>query len=388
MRVGIDATSWMNQRGFGRFTRNVVSRLVDLDEDNEYVLFLDERTGAVADLPARALRREVTLRQTAARSATADSQRTPGDLLRLTRAVDPRRLDLFVFPSILTYFPVVGVPTVIGIHDAIADQFPELTMPTFRARAAWWAKERLAIRSARRVFTVSEESRRLIAERFALTEDAIGIVSEAPDEVFGPRTAEELEAELGPLGLERGRYFVYAGGISPHKNVETLLDAFAALRDERGEVPRLVLVGELRGDPYLSAAASVRARTSELGLDEDVVLPGFVSDERLACLFAGSLAAVLPSLAEGFGLPAVEAAACGAPVILSDLPAHRESLGDGGLYFPPRDAHALTDRLGALMDDDDLRRELAERGRGNVGRLSWDAGARELQAVLLNAAKG
>lgn len=388
MRIGIDATSWMNQRGFGRFTRNVVSRLVDLDGDNEYVLFLDERTGAVADLPERALRRPVPLRQTAARSATADSQRSTGDLLRLTRAVDPRRVDLFLFPSIYTYFPVVGVPTVVGIHDAIADQFPELTMPTFRARAAWWAKERLAILSARSVFTVSEESRRLIAERFALAEDEIGIIPEAPDEVFGPRTPGELEAELAPLGLERGSYFVYAGGISPHKNIETLLDAFAALRDERGNVPRLVLVGELRGDPYLSAAASVRARTSELGLDEHVLLPGFVSDERLACLFAGSLAAVLPSLAEGFGLPAVEAAASGAPVILSDLPAHRESLGDGGLYFPPRDARALTDRLGELLDDAELRRNLAERGSANVARLSWDDGARELRAVLLNAAGG
>ena len=388
MRIGIDATSWMNQRGFGRFTRNVVSRLVDLDVGNEYVLVLDERTGAIADLPGRALQRRVNLRQTAARSATADSQRTPRDLLRLTRAVDPRQIDLFVFPSIYTYFPVVGVPTVVGIHDAIADQFPELTMPTPRARAAWWAKERLAIMTARAVFTVSEASRRLIAERFALAEEEIGIISEAPDDVFGPRTAEELEAELDSLGLEAGRYFIYAGGISPHKNIETLLDAFGALRDERKDIPPLVLVGELRGDPYLSSAASVRARTSELGLENHVLLPGFVSDERLACLFGGALAAVLPSLAEGFGLPAIEAAACGAPVILSDLPAHRESLGDGGLYFPPRDAHVLTDLLGTILDDDELRRDLAERGRANVARLSWDAGAQELQEVLHAAAKG
>jgi alpha-1,3-rhamnosyl/mannosyltransferase len=279
------------------------------------------------------------------------------------------------------------VPTVVGIHDAIADQFPELTMPTRKARTAWWLKERMAIRGARSVFTVSEASRRLIAERFGLAEEGIGIIPEAPDEIFGPRSPEELDAELGPLGLDAGRFFVYAGGISPHKNIETLLDAFAMLRSERDGVPPLVIVGDLTGDPYLSAAASVRARIGELRLAEHVLLPGFVSDERLACLYAGCLAAVLPSLAEGFGLPAVEAAACGAAVVLSDLPAHRESLRDAALYFPARDARALADHMAGVLADPELRRSLAERGRANVSRLSWDAGARELQKVLTGAAE-
>lgn len=385
MRIGVDATSWMNQRGFGRFTRNVVNRLVSLDPDNRYVLFTDDRTAELAAFPDRAERRAVSLRQTAARSATADSQRMPSDLLKLTRAVDPRHIDLFLFPSIFTYFPVIGVPTVVGIHDAIADQFPELTLPTRRARTAWWLKERLAIRTARAVFTVSEASRRLIAERFGLLEETVGIVPEAPDEIFGPRTPEQIQAEVGPLGLEQGRFLVYAGGISPHKNIETLIDAFGALRAERADVPALVLVGDLTGDAYLSAAASVRARISELDLADEVLMPGFVSDERLACLYAGCVAAVLPSLAEGFGLPAVEAAASGAPVVLSDLPAHRETLRDGGLYFDPRDAGALKAQLAAVLYDDELRRTIAERGRSNVARLSWDAGAEQLLSVLLSA---
>ena len=388
MRIGVDATSWLNQRGFGRFTRNVVSRLIDLDRENRYVLYMDERTAQLAELPAGAERRSVPLRQTPARAATADSQRTPGDLLSMTRSVRRREVDLFLFPSIYLYFPVIGVPTVVGIHDAIADQFPELTMPTRRARTAWWVKERLAVRSARAVFTVSEASRRLIAERFGLDEQAIGIVSEAPDRTFSPRTPEQTAAELGILGLDRGRYFVYAGGISPHKNLETLIDSFAELRRRRGDVPRLVLVGDLAGDPYMSAAATVRSRISELGLGEDVLLPGFVSDEQLACLYSGALAAVLPSLAEGFGLPAVEAAACGTAVVLSDLPAHRETLGDGGLYFAPRDVAGLASQMARVLDDPQLRRTTAERGLEQVSRLSWDAGAAQLREVLVRAAGG
>jgi glycosyltransferase involved in cell wall biosynthesis len=377
----------MNRRGFGRFTRNVMSRLIELDRDNEYVLYLDERTAEVADLPPRAHLRSVALRQTAARAATADSQRRPADLLRLTRAVRPAEVDLFVFPSIFTYFPVVRVPTVVGIHDAIADQFPELTMPSRQARAAWWAKERLAIRTARAVFTVSEASRRLISERFGLAEEGIGIVPEAPDAIFGPRRVDEIEAEIQPLGLKPNHYFVYAGGISPHKSIETLVAAYAALRDRLPDVPPLVVVGDLTGDLYLSAAASVRSMISELGLGDQVLLPGFVSDERLACLYAGSLAAILPSLAEGFGLPAVEAAASGTAVVCSDLPAHRETLGDGALFFPPRDIAALTEYLQRIVADPEFRADVARRGRANVSRLSWDAGAERLQAVLSAAAK-
>ena len=388
VRIGVDATSWMNQRGFGRFTRNVVSRLIDIDGENRYVLYVDERTAEMAELPAGAERRSVPLRQTPARAATADSRRTVGDLLSMTRSVRRREVDLFLFPSIYLYFPVLRVPTVVGIHDAIADQFPELTMPTRRARTAWWVKERLAVRSARAVFTVSEASRRLIAERFSLDEQAIGIVSEAPDLEFSPRTPEQMAAELAILGLERERFFVYAGGISPHKNLETLVDAFAELRRRRGEVPRLVLVGDLAGDPYMSAAATVRARVSELGLGADVLLPGFVSDEQLACLYSGALAAVLPSLAEGFGLPAVEAAACGTAVVLSDLPAHRETLGDGALYFAPRDVAELASQMERVLDDPPLRRSTADRGRERVSRLSWDAGAAQLHEVLVRAAGG
>jgi glycosyltransferase involved in cell wall biosynthesis len=109
-----------------------------------------------------------------------------------------------------------------------------------------------------------------------------------------------------------------------------------------------------------------------------------VSDERLACLYTGALAAVSPSLAEGFGLPAVEAAACGAPAVLSDLPAHRETLGKHAMYFPPRDAKALASALDEVMTNEARRAAMAAGGRQAVARLSWDAGAQRLLEVLLS----
>ena len=165
-----------------------------------------------------------------------------------------------------------------------------------------------------------------------------------------------------------------------------LLEAYARLRDEGAAAPPpLVVVGDLKDDPFLSAAADVRRAIERLGLGPHVVLPGFVSDEALACLYSAATAVVLPSLIEGFGLPAVEAAACGAPVLLSDLPSHRASLGDAALYFDPENGEAIAAAMRWALEEPGRTQSLAEHGRDAVARLNWDASARALHAVILEA---
>jgi glycosyltransferase involved in cell wall biosynthesis len=373
MRVGVDATSWVNRRGYGRFARNALSRLVELDADTTYVFVVD--VGSSADLPGERLL--VKLSRPPAEAASAESYRPPADLLRLSAAVTRARFDALLFPSVYTYFPSAGVPTVVGVHDLIAEQFPELTLPSRRARAFWEVKQRLAIRLARRLFTVSESARAAISVRLRIPAEKLAVVPEAPDPVFNPRAQPAVDQAAAQVGLSPAdRYFLYAGGISPHKNIETLLEALARL-----EGVKLVLVGEL-ADVYLSAAGTVRKRIADLALGESVLLPGFVSDETLARLYSGAAAVVLPSLAEGFGLPAVEAAACGAPVVLSDIPAHRETLGDDALFFPPRDAARLAEHLEQLLRSDMLRRSLGERGHRRVARFTWDASAEALRKLV------
>mgnify|MGYP000159073064 FL=1 len=387
MRVGVDATSWVNRRGFGRFARNAVGRLVETDTGARYLLYVDGATAGAADLPPRAERRVVALSRAPSEAAAAGSSRSPRDLLRLTRAVRRDRPDVFLFPSLYTWFPIVGTPTVVGVHDTIAEENPRLTAASRRERALLRTKHAWAIRSAARVFTVSEASRLAVSARHGLPAASLRVVPEAPDPVFGARSEEAVRAGLAAAGLRPGRrFFVYAGGISPHKNVETLVDAYALLRSRDGDAPALVLVGDLEGEAYLSSAASVRERIARHGLGDDVVLPGFVADETLACLYAAATAVVLPSLAEGFGLPAVEAAACGAAVALSDLPAHRETLDGAALFFDPRDAGGLADVLARLAGDEQLGRDLRERARAAAGRLSWDAAAAELRALIREAA--
>ena len=388
MRVGVDATSWLNRRGFGRFARNAVTRLVELDRERTYVLFTGEIEAAEVSFPEAAEHRHVALTRSA--SAPGGANRRLGDVLRLTRAARRARLNAFLFPSIYTYFPVPGIPAIVGLHDTTAEDFPELTLVRRRDRALWRAKQRSALRAAA-LFTVSVAAREALVDRFGLDPTALPVIPEAPDRIFRRRGGEESDAALARLGLEPGAPFVlYSGGVNPHKSLDTLIDAYGVLVT-RGDPPPLALVGELEEDAYISAARAVRDRIAGLGLDSRIHLLGYVSDDDLACLYSRATVFVNPSLSEGFGLPAVEAAACGAPSVLSDLPAHRETLDDAALFFPPRDVNALADRLGRLLGDEGLRRSLAARAGRAVARLSWDEAAarlRELVARILPAGAG
>ena len=384
VRVGVDATTWVNRRGYGRFARNAVRALVERDRATTYLMYIDSLTAEEADLPSGAETRLVKLRSAPSEAASANSSRSIRDILRMSLAVRHDRPDVFLFPSIYTYFPVIGTPTVVGIHDAIPSEFPTLTLPGLRARIFFRAKEHLALAGARRLFTVSEASRRAIVTGLGISAERLTVVPEAPDPVFRPVSPEAVSAAKASVGLvQEERYLLYAGGISPHKNIETLIAALARLTPPR---PRLVIVGDLERETFVSAAAAVRSQIAALGLGSDVKLPGFVSDETLAALYAGAGAVVLPSLAEGFGLPAVEAAACGAPLLLSDIPAHRETLGDAAVFFPPLAVERLASELQRLLADEAARAEVARRCGEAVAGLSWNATADILARLLRDAA--
>jgi glycosyltransferase involved in cell wall biosynthesis len=384
MKVGVDATSWVNRRGYGRFARNSVARLVERDSETTYVMYIDQQTARTAGLPAGAETRKVQLNRPPSEAASSTSSRSVGDLLRMTLAVRRDSLDAFLFPSIYTYFPVLGVPTVVGVHDAIPAELPDLTFPGARARLLWRAKEKAALHGASRLFTVSEVSRTAISQKLGIAASRLALVPEAPDPVFRPATPEAIGIARREVGLgEDEPFLLYAGGISPHKNVETLIEAHALLGDGR---PRLVIVGDLERETYWSAADSVRARIAAQGLEGDVLLPGFVGDQTLAALYTGAVAVANPSLAEGFGLPAVEAAACGAATVLSDIEAHRATLGAAAVFFPPRDAARLAEEIGRLVTDPAARHEIGRRCREAVAHLTWDAAAESLQTLIHDAA--
>jgi glycosyltransferase involved in cell wall biosynthesis len=176
---------------------------------------------------------------------------------------------------------------------------------------------------------------------------------------------------------------IYVGGFGPHKNLEQLLGVFARLTGfpELDDV-RLVLVGEYEREIFYSQAGQIREQVRALDLAGRVVFTGFLPDEELVPLLNRATALVLPSLMEGFGLPAVEAAACGCPVVAtteSPLPA---VIGEGGLYADPRSPEQLERALWEVLCSAELRGRMRAAGLEAARRLTWEAAARKLQTVI------
>lgn len=385
MRIGIDASCWLNRRGFGRYTRELVRALLDVDAKNEYVLFLDAATARdVNDLPpeSRAGRVIIPTSAAAAQAAAADGSRSPRDLWRMRRAVAEwgDRLDVFYFPADYTYFPVsTPARVVVTKHDMTDRRFPELLFPTWRSRLFWEIKIRSAVRRADMIFTVSETSRRDIIDAFSFRPDHVRVVADAVDPSFVPAPAgPERTQVLARYGLaEDERFILYVGGLSPHKNLETLILAYERwLRSGNPEPVSLVLVGDYTADVFHSSFETLRRLVDENGLASSVRFAGFVPDIDLRHFYSAADALVLPSLYEGFGLPVLEAMACGTAVVASNAGALPEVVGDAGLLFDPLSPAELSQCLGRVLGDRSLNAELVDRGMSRARQFTWDSSAR------------
>lgn len=389
MRIGVDVTCWANARGYGRFARELMRAMTRLAPDETFLCFGDRTSFEAYPDPAPNVRLvEVAVDETPTRAASADSSRTPTDLLRLTRAVRAERPDVFFSPSVYTYFPLPpGLPAVVTIHDTIPERFPHLTLPSRRARLFWWLKVRLALSQARIVLTVSDYSARSIAEVLHVPPERIRVTSEAPASVYRPCPREEVRGAAERVGLAPGsRWFIYVGGFNPHKRIDLILRAHASLAS-RPEPPHLLLVGSHDGDVFHKEASRLDAIVRDAGTAALVHGLGYVSDSDLVPLVAGAVASLLPSEAEGLGLPAVEAAACGTPVIATTESPLPELLRGGGLFVTPGDLTALETAMTRLLDDDDLRDTMGQAALARANALSWDRGAELALAAIREAAR-
>jgi glycosyltransferase involved in cell wall biosynthesis len=387
MRIGIDATCWTNRRGFGRFTRELLWAIARLESTDEFVCFTDRQTAHQAEWPPGW---RVVIGDTAtapAQAAAADGRRTLQDLLVMRRLVQREPLDLLFFPAVYSYFPVGGrVPCLVTFHDVIAETLPQLVFQTRRSRLFWHMKCHLAVRRASRVLTVSEASKRGLMRTFGLREDQMRVLPEAASTTFGPmnRCSEAHRAALAHHNLRPGeRYLLYVGGISPHKNLDTLINGFAQLvMDPTYRDVRLLLVGDYAGDVFRTCYEDLRRQTMRLRIDDRVHFTGFVADEELAHLYAAAQAFVFPSYLEGFGLPAVEAMACGAPVVASDRGSLPEVLHGAGELFDPHDVTTLVTSLRRVLTDGPYRQKLHTRSLARARDFSWELSARRAMTIF------
>lgn len=384
MHIGVDATCWTNRRGYGRHARALLRALLELDTENEYTFFLDSPAEG-AGVPERARVRLVQSASPTTQAASAAGRRSLRDMWRLGRAMADPALDVLLFPTIYSYVPVFSrSKKVVMIHDVIAEKFPQMTLPRLTARLAWAAKVAVGRRQAAALVTVSEHSGDGIAAYFGIPRQEIHVVGEASDPVFRVLEDPRPEPIFHKLGVSPvGRKVVYVGGFSPHKNLEMLVELFAeiAAQDDFRDI-QLLLVGDYQRDAFHSCFRSIQRKIAALGLADRIMCCGFVPDEELVVLLNVSSVLVLPSFLEGFGLPAVEAAACGLPVIATTQSPLPKLLGAGGLFLDPRDRAGWKDALQDVLADAELRRKMSAAGAQAARQLTWEHAARQMLNVF------
>jgi glycosyltransferase involved in cell wall biosynthesis len=392
MRIGIDATCWANDRGYGRFTRELVTAMTELSPGDQFVCLLDRRSADRFTLRGSHITRIVVDEDAAdgAAAATTGTGRSPIDMLRFTRAVHRAGVDVFFSPSVYGYFPLpLGLPAVVTVHDAIPERFPKLTLPTWRDRLFWRMKVRLALWQARLVLTVSDYAARDVVKHLRVPRGRLRVTLEGVAAEYEPsRHDEDVRAAAERAGVPPGaRWLIYVGGFGPHKHVDVLVRAHAAVARRAGEAPiMLILVGPA-SDGFHQDIAAIRRAIDECGTASMVRWAGYLPDAELRHLHSGALALVLASASEGFGLPAVEAARCGTPVVATTESPLPELLEGGGLFVPPDDVAALTDAILQLATDEERRRAFGRRARERAGLLNWPASARVALDALREAAR-
>jgi glycosyltransferase involved in cell wall biosynthesis len=286
------------------------------------------------------------------------------DPLWLTCQVLAKRPSVFFSPG-FNPPPLCPVPFVFTIHDLMQIQFPDVAT---RAKRLYYKLVVMpAARRAHRVLTVSEYSRRRILDWSGLPDERVINVGNGVDLPFRPDGAR----------YEPGfPYLLYVGNFRPHKNIHRLLLAF---RDLDYPELRLVLIG--------TPSSEIVVHLQQLGVEGRTQILSALSDDQLASVYRGALVLVLPSLIEGFGLPALEAMACGTPVVVSRSTALPEVVGDAGLFIDPLDVEDIKRGIEHVLCGSELRTTMSALGLRRAKQFSWDGVAGRVLAVLDEAAR-
>ena len=370
MIVGLDAhTIGSNLGGNESYAYNLFLALAAIDGRNEYRLYATNDSEKLQTLAAAPNFRLVPIRP-----------HTPYLRIPFALPLELARRPVDVLHVQYVPPPFTRTPVVVMIHDLAS-----LHYRAFFTRREHWRNRILlpwAARRAARVLTVSEHCRGDIVRTLGVPDAHVVVTYDGIGERFRPIAAEGADAVLARYGIGRP-YLLCVGNIQPRKNLRGVLDAFVSLKREHGLPHRLVLVGK---KAWLYGGVFERVRA--LGLESDVTFTGYVADDDLPAIYSGAEVLVYPSFFEGFGLPPLEAMACGVPVVASREPAFPEVLGDAALLADPGDSADIARHVLAAVSDRALRERLIERGRARAGRYTWEDCARRTLAVFEEAVAG
>jgi glycosyltransferase involved in cell wall biosynthesis len=369
MRIGFDATSAVSQGGgIGRYTRELLRALADVDSENDYRVFYASRTRPhpLPPLPA-------------------NFHITPLPfhdiwLARLWhRARVPFPVNWIIGPIDIFHSPDFTLPptsrrtrTLLTVHDLSFVRDPESAAPGLRRYLEVVVPRSVA--RADHILADSLATRDDLIELYGTASQKISVLYSGVNDTFQPvRNPAALEAVRARYTLGAAPFILAVSSLQPRKNFVRLIQAFAQLPHPE---LNLVIAG---GHGWLYD--SIFAEVERLKLNGRVIFPGFVADADLPALYSAARVLAYPSLYEGFGLPMLEAMACGTPVVASTASCLPEVAGDAALLVPPTDVEALAHALNRLLTDENLRAQLIAKGAERVRQFSWGKSARELVEI-------
>lgn len=351
--------------GIGRYAVQLLDALAALPEAPEIVLLTTEREDHHG-LWARFARRPLGCR-------LLPELITRGNLA-LSAAAAELKLDLIHDPNGVAPFlgPAAGARRVVTIHDAVPFRFPERHnhLDNWRFRLMLPA----AARRADAVLTDSASSAADLRQFLSLPQSKVRPVLLGADPRFAPAPPRVVAATLERYGI-RSPYLLYVGGVNGRKNLEGLVSAFAAARAAHLDLSLVI------GGARQWRSEGLERRVRRLGVAEQIHFTGYLPDDDLPALYSGAAAFVFPSLYEGFGLPVLEAMACGAPVITSSVSSLPEVAGDAALLVDPQNSAAIAIAIRRVLEERGLAASLSARGLARAARFTWATAARETFAI-------
>ena len=369
MRIAIDARK-LRDFGIGTYLRNILIELSRLDRETEYIVLCRPDDVESGDVLGRNFR---MVPETAPPYSIAEQFRIPLSLAR-------ERVKLVHEPHYVLP-PLVRCRSVVTIHDCIHLMFPQYLpskLAHVYAKGAMWA----AAHKADRILTVSEASKHDILRFFDVPAEKVAVIYNAIDERFlAPANAERMELVRQRYQLDHP-FVLYVGNIKPHKNIERLIDAFGRARSECPDDLKLVIIGD-----EISKYPGLRQSVHKHKLDKHVRFLGFQPTETLAAFYRLARAFVFPSLYEGFGLPPLEAMACGSPVVTSNVSSLPEVAGGAALLVDPYDADAIAHGIVQAVTDETLRGDLIKRGLDRARSFSWPQSVRKIHEIYMQVAR-
>ena len=355
MKVAIDARK-LHDFGIGTYIRNLLRHLARIDRESEFVLLTAEADLGVAEALGPNFR---TVLEPSPNYSIREQIHVPWVLRR-------ERPDVFHAPHYILP-TAVGCRSVVTIHDCIHLMFPQYLPDRAAyayARGSMWN----AVRKADRILTVSEASKRDILRFFNVPPGKIEVVPNAIDERFWNVPTEEEIASVRERYQLAHRYVLYVGNIKPHKNLVRLIEAFSGLRQLEGfDDVKLLIIGD-----QISKLPALRRAVHSHKLHKQVRFLGYLSDDSLAILYSLASVFVFPSLYEGFGLPPLEAMACGAPVVTSNVSSLPEVTGDAAVLVDPENVESIVDGMRRVLSDPELAQEMRKKGLVRAREFSWE----------------